>query len=494
MGEKMLDKIEQYMLDNHMPVKNGHVIVGVSGGADSMCLLFVMLSLQSRLNMTVTAVHIHHGLRGAEADADEAFTKAFCQAQGIECVTFRTDIRAMAYREKLTEEEAGRKYRYMCFEQVRAQKHASCIAVAHHQDDQAETVLFNLARGSGLAGLAGIAPVRDKIIRPLLCLNRREIEALLKKNHIDFCTDRTNFDTNYTRNKLRHQVLPYLTEEINSETVAHISKAAANVRAALEYIRQQADEALSCVSMQNQPQTLQCRLFLQYPEIIQKEMLRSWLDRHTGSLKDITETHIEALIDLAKNQSGRRIHLPYGWIAVRSGEGMTLKYVNENTTQKTSPEIEISHMPCVIEIEPGMTVTFDFLSLNEEENEEKNEENLSAEKFLNKEKLNPENFSKENLIIPENACTKWMDYDKIKGSLKIRHRQSSDVISIRGGRHKKLRRVMIDDKIPEDIRNKLWLLADGNDILCILGGRMGEDYKVTKDTRTILIVGIKEKS
>ena len=470
MGEKMLDKIEQYMLDNHMPVRNGHVIVGVSGGADSMCLLFVMLSLRSRLNMTVTAVHIHHGLRGAEADADEAFTKAFCQGQDIECVIFRTDIRAMAHREKLTEEEAGRKYRYMCFEQVRAQKHAACIAVAHHQDDQAETVLFNLARGSGLAGLSGIAPVRDKIIRPLLCLNRREIEALLEENHIDFCTDRTNFDTNYTRNKLRHQVLPFFTEEINSETVAHISKTAVNVRAVLEYIRQQAEEALSCVSLQNQPQTLQCRLFLQYPEIIQKEMLRSWLDRHTGSLKDITEKHIEAIIDLTKNQSGRRIHLPYGWIAVRSGEGMTLKYVKENAPQKASTkEIEISQMPCEIEIEPGMIVTFDFLSLNEEKNE-------------------------ENLIIPENACTKWMDYDKIKGSLKIRHRQSSDVISIRGGRHKKLRRVMIDDKIPEDIRNKLWLLADGNDILCILGGRMGEDYKVTKDTRTILIVGIKEKS
>ena len=470
MGEKMLDKIEQYMLDNHMPVRNGHVIVGVSGGADSMCLLFVMLSLRSRLNMTVTAVHIHHGLRGAEADADEAFTKAFCQVQDIECVIFRTDIRAMAHREKLTEEEAGRKYRYMCFEQVRAQKHAACIAVAHHQDDQAETVLFNLARGSGLAGLSGIAPVRDKIIRPLLCLNRREIEALLEENHIDFCTDRTNFDTNYTRNKLRHQVLPFFTEEINSETVAHISKTAVNVRAVLEYIRQQAEEALSCVSLQNQPQTLQCRLFLQHPEIIQKEMLRSWLDRHTGSLKDITEKHIEAIIDLAKNQSGRRIHLPYGWIAVRSGEGMTLKYVKENAPQKASTEeIEISQMPCEIEIEPGMTLTFDFLSLNEEKNE-------------------------ENLIIPENACTKWMDYDKIKGSLKIRHRQSSDVICIRGGRHKKLRRVLIDDKIPEDIRNKLWLLADGNDILCILGGRMGEDYKVTKDTRTILIVGIKEKS
>ena len=470
MGEKMLDKIEQYMLNNHMPVRNGHVIVGVSGGADSMCLLFVMLSLRSRLNMTVTAVHIHHGLRGAEADADEAFTKAFCQVQDIECVIFRTDIRAMAHREKLTEEEAGRKYRYMCFEQVRAQKHAACIAVAHHQDDQAETVLFNLARGSGLAGLSGIAPVRDKIIRPLLCLNRREIEALLEENHIDFCTDRTNFDTNYTRNKIRHQVLPFFTEEINSETVAHISKTAVNVRAVLEYIRQQAEEALSCVSLQNQPQTLQCRLFLQHPEIIQKEMLRSWLDRHTGSLKDITEKHIEAIIDLAKNQSGRRIHLPYGWIAVRSGEGMTLKYVKENAPQKASTEeIEISQMPCEIEIEPGMTLTFDFLSLNEEKNE-------------------------ENLIIPENACTKWMDYDKIKGSLKIRHRQSSDVISIRGGRHKKLRRVMIDDKIPEDIRNKLWLLADGNDILCILGGRMGEDYKVTKDTRTILIVGIKEKS
>ena len=470
MGEKMLDKIEQYMLDNHMPVRNGHVIVGVSGGADSMCLLFVMLSLRSRLNMTVTAVHIHHGLRGAEADADEAFTKAFCQVQDIECVIFRTDIRAMAHREKLTEEEAGRKYRYMCFEQVRAQKHAACIAVAHHQDDQAETVLFNLARGSGLAGLSGIAPVRDKIIRPLLCLNRREIEALLEENHIDFCTDRTNFDTNYTRNKIRHQVLPFFTEEINSETVAHISKTAVNVRAVLEYIRQQAEEALSCVSLQNQPQTLQCRLFLQHPEIIQKEMLRSWLDRHTGSLKDITEKHIEAIIDLAKNQSGRRIHLPYGWIAVRSGEGMTLKYVKENAPQKASTEeIEISQMPCEIEIEPGMTLTFDFLSLNEEKNE-------------------------ENLIIPENACTKWMDYDKIKGSLKIRHRQSSDVICIRGGRHKKLRRVLIDDKIPEDIRNKLWLLADGNDILCILGGRMGEDYKVTKDTRTILIVGIKEKS
>lgn len=483
MIQKTIDKVCQYMLDYHMPVKNSHVIIGVSGGADSMCLLFVMLQLRKRLNMTVTAVHINHGLRGDEADADQAFTEHFCKLHGIECVTFHTDIRALADKEKISEEEAGRKYRYTCFEQVKNEYHADCIAVAHHQDDQAETVLFNLARGSGLSGLSGIAPVRDDIIRPLLCLNRREIEAVLKAVDIDFQTDRTNFDTNYTRNKLRHKVIPYMVSEINSETVAHISKTAINVRMALEYIQKQAEDALEHIRVNTEDDTYSgdsaliddpgenknqnaicCRLFLEYPEILQKEMLRQWLWKHTGSLKDITEKHLDAMIELVHHQSGRRINLPYGWIVVKTGENLRLVHAisKKISDQNQTVIYDITHIPCEIKITPDTTVTFDIL-LNE-----------------------------ENIRIPENTCTKWMDYDKIKGSLKIRHRQSSDVMSIMGGKHKKLRRVMIDDKIPEDRREQIWLLADENDILCILGGRMGEDYKVTKETRTILIVGIKK--
>ena len=150
----------------------------------------------------------------------------FCARHHVECICFKTDIRAYAKKERMTEEEAGRKYRYACFEKVRVQKDADVIAVAHHRDDLAETVLWNLVRGTGLQGMAGILPLREYIIRPLLILQRAEIETLLTAYNIDYRTDCTNLEAAYTRNRLRLHVMPYLTEHINRQASAHLAQAA----------------------------------------------------------------------------------------------------------------------------------------------------------------------------------------------------------------------------------------------------------------------------
>ena len=177
--DKLVKNVYETIMASGMICQGDSVVVGVSGGADSVCLLSVLKNLQMSMALQLTAVHIHHGLRGEAADRDRDFVTALCEDMQIPCVCFQADIRAMAREQHLSEEEAGRKFRYDCFEEVRQERQASKIAVAHHRDDLAETVLLNLFRGSGLKGLSGIPMMRGCIVRPLLGVGRADIEAYL---------------------------------------------------------------------------------------------------------------------------------------------------------------------------------------------------------------------------------------------------------------------------------------------------------------------------
>ena len=180
----------------------------LSGGADSVCLFFVLLKLQREIRFSLAAVHVNHGLRGADADADEQFVKELCEKYNVPLEISRIDLESIAKKRKQSLEEAGRDVRRETFVRVMLQYSGNRIALAHHQNDNAETMLWNLARGTGLHGLGGIHPVNGQWIRPILCLNRQEIEAYLKEENQTYCTDLTNLETIYTRNKLRHQVIP----------------------------------------------------------------------------------------------------------------------------------------------------------------------------------------------------------------------------------------------------------------------------------------------
>lgn len=220
----MDQKVRKYVQDQHMIEKTDRVLAGVSGGADSICLLFVLLELQKELGFELRAVHVNHQIRGKDADSDQEYVETVCKEQGIDLVVYKEDVPKYAEKHKLTEEEAGREVRRFAFLRQMELWGGTKIALAHHRNDNVETLIFHLCRGTGLAGLAGIAPADGPWIHPLLCVDRKEIESYLEKRGISYCTDETNLDIRYTRNRIRQKILPYLEQYINRESVQHMAR------------------------------------------------------------------------------------------------------------------------------------------------------------------------------------------------------------------------------------------------------------------------------
>ena len=232
--EALMLEIKRYIEKNQLIRPGDGVVVGLSGGPDSVFLLYALHTLQPRMGFTLRAVHVHHGIRGAEADRDEAFSEKLCAKLDIPFQAVHVAAPAYAAQHGLSLEEAARILRYEALEAARqqlGQTRAAWIAVAHHLDDQAETVLHNLVRGAGLRGLAGMENRRNHVIRPLLSIKREDILKWLKQYDIPYVTDSTNADPHYTRNRIRSTVLPEL-REINPEASAHIAHSAALLREA----------------------------------------------------------------------------------------------------------------------------------------------------------------------------------------------------------------------------------------------------------------------
>lgn len=235
--EALMLEIKRYIEKNQLIRPGDGVVVGLSGGPDSVFLLYALHTLQPRMGFTLRAVHVHHGIRGAEADRDEAFSEKLCAKLDIPFQAVHVAAPAYAAQHGLSLEEAARILRYEALEAARqqlGQTRAAWIAVAHHLDDQAETVLHNLVRGAGLRGLAGMENRRNHVIRPLLSIKREDILKWLKQNDIPYVTDSTNADPHYTRNRIRSTVLPEL-REINPEASVHIAHSAALLREADAY-------------------------------------------------------------------------------------------------------------------------------------------------------------------------------------------------------------------------------------------------------------------
>ena len=205
------------------------VILGVSGGADSVCLLYLLKEWSLSCPCTLYVVHVDHGIR-KEAGEDAAYVEELCRRLEIDYTLVKEDVPGIAKAYGLSEEEAGRKVRYDAFYKRAKEVGALKLAVAHNVNDQAETVLFHLFRGSALTGMCGIWPVREGVIRPLLCLERKEIESYLALRGIPFCTDRTNFEDTYARNRIRSHILPYAEEQISAGSASHIARTAQRVR------------------------------------------------------------------------------------------------------------------------------------------------------------------------------------------------------------------------------------------------------------------------
>ncbi len=447
----MVEQVYQYIKKHDMVRQGDTVLVGVSGGADSVCLIYVLSVLKERLGIRLLAVHIHHGIRGAEADRDAEYVKELCKSLNIDCDVVYIDVPAMAKERHLTEEEAGRIARYECFSSYLESGRAEKIAVAHNKNDNAETILFNLFRGSGIRGLGGIQPVRDTIIRPLLMVSRKDIEEYIEALGINYCTDSTNLTEDYTRNKVRKNVLGYAVREINDGAIENIAQAGSRLSEAEEYFTCEAERIFDDIAVMKQGEIIINNNYLRaLPFIMRKYVIIHSFEKLCGRRKDITMKHIESTALLVDKDTGHTLNLPYGMTAIRSYDSLLLR--NEKA--------------------------------------EKSELSYSVEDI----KLSVFKRDKKQ-IIPQKIYTKWFDYDKITNILEIRTRKDGDFIEILpAGCKKSIARYMIDSKIPAEKRDKILLLADGNDILWIIGYRISEKYKVTEDTENILEVSVLDKN
>lgn len=457
----MLSRISAFIREKQLILPKDKVVAGISGGPDSVCLLFVLLKLMEEFDFELMAVHVNHGLRGDEADRDQAFVEKLCKDQGVFLRCVSREVRARAKRDGLTLEEAGRICRYEVFHQEAEQWGCNRIAVGHHGDDQAETMLFHLFRGTGIRGLAGMEPERDGLIRPLLCVERQEILTWLQEQRISWCTDSTNQDEAYTRNRIRHTILACAKEQINSGAVRHMIQTAEELSEIERYLEKETEKAFAlCVHREKEGYLLAEEPFAGLPSLLADRLIRRCLAEAGGGIKDVERQHIHLVRELFLKQTGSCFCLPGGRRAVREYKGVYLGMEKAEAEKNLS---EINFCPKI----PGSCI-------------------IEEEKWV---------FSLEkpqkNQFISEKTYTKWFDYDKIKNYPEIRRRRSGDYLEINQAHgRKKLKDFLIDRKVPVRERDELLLLADGSHIIWIPGIRISERYKVTKDTIQILKVQI----
>ena len=461
-----IDKIKAVIKDNELIKEGERVVVGVSGGADSVCLLLVLKEIMPL--ECITAVHINHGIRGDEAARDEDFVLQLCKRQGIRLEIRRLDVPLFARENKISEEEAGRVLRYRVFEEIRLLYKADKIAVAHNLNDVAETFLMNLSRGSGITGLTGIKLRSGVLIRPLIKTSRAEIEGIVTYLGESFITDSTNNSLIYTRNRIRKRIIPEL-EEVNERAVSHINDACERLEKIEGYIIKEAANAYKSYVTKSKDIFISNEI-LTLDEVIIEEVLHKALSEAAGRARDIGGVHISYLLELFSKQVGREIDLPYQVRAFREYKGIRLK----GSANKSESGESIQMLPELLlhteDVEGISTVASE-------------EDNI---------RLTFEDGSVKNLS--QNSCIRWFDYDKLAENVMVRFKEEGDflVISPEGDK-KKLKKYFVDNKIPSDKRGGIPLVVSGNDVLWIIGYRTGEGARITKSTKKLLKMEIKRK-
>jgi len=465
-NERLLLKVEKYMLDNYMFQEGDKIVLGVSGGADSMSLLDIMLNFLEKYKLSLYVVHVNHGIRGLEADEDEQFVKDECDKYKVPCYTFKYDVEEYARDNKISSEEAGRELRYLSFRQIKDKVGASKIAVAHTSNDSAETILFNIIRGTGLTGIKGIMPVNGDIIRPILCMTCSEVYEYVEQGNLSYRTDITNFEEEYTRNKIRLNVLPYMEKNINSKVIEHIINLGELVRYTEDFMDRYAENIYSRVVLkkafaESDEYLIDANLLKVEDPIIQQKVIRKVLYELIGRLKDITKVHIDSIIQLTDSQVGKKIELPYGVVCEKNYDYLSL-YFSACKYKSFDDMGDLLYE----EVQIGKEYYID-----------------SIRKFISFELIN----YTPDMEIPKNDYTKWFDYDRIDGNLVLRTRKIGDVIKTREvGGTKKLKDLMIDMKIYRGMRDGIPVVAVDSNVLWLVGYRSSEGYKVSETTNRVL--------
>lgn len=441
-----LKRLNAYLCAKQLVSKGDKLILGVSGGADSTAMLFLFTRLRPVLELSLLAVHINHQLRGEESDADEQAVKKLCLSLNVPLIIRKVKVARLS-----SPENQARIARFSIFDEVMANYCYDKIALAHHREDQAETVVLNMLRGSGISGMAGIKPFVGIVIHPMLCFSKPELEGLLQKAKIPWCTDTSNLDNSFTRNKIRNDLLPQLRNDYNPSINDHLCFLAEIFLQAEEILSERSKQQYRRVTLDYSPSQVSLEL---KPLLKMYPLERYYIYRKAYRLVSKVETdflaaHHKAIEDILEAEGSKILSLPHGVTVKKLYEELHfLSEVRTPEIAESSLEIDADRSRAVF---GAYRFSFKYIR------------NLPP----------PPDPEEANLQIV-------IDAEKIKTPFKIRFRQPGDrFVPLGMNQFKKLKEFFIDEKVPKYERDLLPIFDDGEKIFWIVGYRI--DNRVKRD-------------
>jgi len=437
-----------------------HVLIALSGGADSVALLRCLHRLAPRLNIALTVAHLNHGIRGPEADADEDFVRQLSADLHLQFFSEAIDAKRMAKAAGQNLEEVARQARYDFLNRIAGTIGAHKIAVGHTLNDQAETILFRLIRGSGIEGLSAIHPIIEgRVIRPLLECSRDSILDYLKQTGMGYREDSTNRDVHYTRNRIRLELLPYLAEHFNPRIIPTLAREALLMGEAWSFIEAEALRAFDNLECSRQ-EGLALRLsgLLELHPVIQKEVLRRAIRECLGSLRGITSRHIDGVLSLCSTgSSGDQIRLPHGGSVIRQYEDLLLM------KQAPAQALSFSYVLPV----PGACSVPEAGALF---------------------RASIINTPDRKTMKEHHARRAYVEQSLLPATLAIRSRKPGDRYG--GAGHRKVKKMLIDGKIPSMQRPGLPMVVAGDSVIWVPGFRPARSWEAGTDSQTCVLLEI----
>jgi len=464
MQQRLELRVLGFIRENQLVSSQQKLLVAVSGGPDSVCLIYILAKLQEELDIRLHVAHLNHQLRGAESEADARYVSDLAHRLGIPATVDQRDVKVYQAQQHLSLEEAAREVRYAFLAQVARFIGANQVAVGHTIDDHIETILMHLIRGTGTTGLRGLQPgslwqsLGDSltVVRPLLAVSRQETASYCRDHQLMPRLDASNLSLSPLRNRIRHQLLPLLqsynprvadallrTARIAGDDLAFIDKEIASLWG--EIVREQEKAII-----------LDKESFLELPSTLQRYLLRAIIEKVLGNLKDIEVRHIEEIMGVLTKPAGKRISLPGGLI-------FSIEY----------DKYLISPDPAAVSPFPALSGEFRL--------------KIPGETLLPGWRVEASIIKREQMSGTDEDFVAYFDFDKAGDKLTVRSRQSGDRFQPLGlSQPKKLGEFMIDAKIPQAWRQRVPIVCSPEHILWVVGWRIGERVKVTEETNQIL--------
>ena len=493
MRKKLHDQVLDTIARHGMIRPANRVGLGVSGGADSVALLRLFADLRARLGITIFVLHFHHQLRGAEADEDERFVKALAEKLGLAFESGRADVAAEAKRNRWNLEDAARRLRHQFFSSMAASRHLDCIAVAHTADDQAETVLSHLLRGSGITGLAGIHPIAGLMVRPLLDVRRAELREYLSSLGQDWREDATNQDTSRTRARIRHELIPFLERDFNAAAVTRLARLASHAREDEAFWRALEDERFCALAAREAAGAISVEagdLLAPLPSLpsgaaassdsaaptlaLTRRLVRRIYAEVRGSRAQITASHVDAVLELAvKSQSGSRLDLP-GVTAERIFNRLMFAPANTRPGEVRNAR-RAAGVPPEFSYSLDRPATGDGISV------------VVAEIHRR--------FSLKRVDWPAGRSETVsgrgaLDFDRVQWPLVLRNWRPGDSYRPQGSRRvRRLKRLLLESRVPRNVRNRWPVLDSAGCVIWASGCPVAEEAAAGGETRIGLVIG-----